>query len=85
MSLERQHVSNSSSSVSEVLVDVSSSDSDLASSALYALPVLLLDFLGLTGGSASFEEDGFRGDGFFFPSLLLSFIFTKELSSLRKL
>jgi hypothetical protein len=61
MSLERQHVSNSSSSVSEVLVDASSSDSDLASSAPYALPVLSLDFLGLTGGSGSFE-----GDGFFF-------------------
>ena len=61
MSLERRHVSNSSSSVSEVLVDVSSSDSDLASSAPYALPVLLLDFLGLTGG-----EDSFREDSFFF-------------------
>jgi hypothetical protein len=66
MSLERRHVSNSSSSVSSVLVDVSSSDSDLASSAPYALPVFLLDLLGLTGGSGSFEGDGFGGDGFFF-------------------
>jgi hypothetical protein len=61
ISLERRHVSNSSSSVSEVLVDVSSSNSDLASLAPYALPVFLLDFFGLTGGLGSFG-----GDGFFF-------------------
>ena len=65
MSLERRHVSNSSSSVSEVLVNVSSSDSNLASSALYALLVLLSDLLDLTGGLVSLKEDGFRGDGFF--------------------
>jgi hypothetical protein len=66
ISLERRHVSNSSSSESEVLVNVSSFDSDLASSAPYALPVLLLDFLGSIGGSVRFKEDGFGGDSFFF-------------------
>ena len=60
MSFERRHVSISSSSESEILVNVSSSDSDLASSsAPYALPVFLLDFLGLTGGSGSFGDDSF--------------------------
>jgi hypothetical protein len=66
-SLERRHVLNSSSSVSEVLVNVSSSNSNLASSAPYALPVFLLDFLGLTGGSGSF-----RGDSFFFLRFFLA-------------
>ena len=65
MSLERQHVLNSLSLVSKVLVNISSSNSNLASLALYALLVLLLDFLGLTGGLVSLKEDSFRGDGFF--------------------
>jgi hypothetical protein len=78
MSLERQYVLNSSSLVSKVLVNISSSNSNLASLALYTLLVLLLDFLGLTGGLVSFKEDSFRGDSFFFLLFFLALYFLRS-------
>jgi hypothetical protein len=70
MSLERQYVLNSLSLVSKVLVNISSSNSNLASLALYTLLVFLLDFLGLIGSLGSF-----RGDSFFFLYFFLALYF----------
>jgi hypothetical protein len=68
MSLERRHISISLSLESKVLVNVSSSNSNLASLALYALLVLLLDVLGLIGSLDSFREDSFFFLRFFLAS-----------------
>jgi hypothetical protein len=56
MFLERLNVLNSLSLGSELLIYVSSSNSNLASLALYTLLVFLLDFLGLIGSLGSLEE-----------------------------